>query len=75
MHVQVSTGFLELVEKNVICQRPAWRVDTAQVDMHCDYVLLMSDHSLFAHGIEMSFSGLASLVFNFHPNWVLNAGS
>ncbi|XP_004500991.1 inositol-pentakisphosphate 2-kinase-like isoform X2 [Cicer arietinum] len=50
MHVQVSTGFLELVEKNVICQRPAWRVDTAQVDMHCDYVLLMSDHSLFAHG-------------------------
>ncbi|KAK2446420.1 Inositol-pentakisphosphate 2-kinase [Trifolium repens] len=48
MHVQVSTGFLESVEKNVICQRPAWRVDTAQVDMHCDYVLIMSDHSLFA---------------------------
>jgi inositol-pentakisphosphate 2-kinase len=51
MHVQVSTGFLESVEKNVICQRPAWRVDTAQVDMHCDYVLIMSDHSLFTRGM------------------------
>jgi inositol-pentakisphosphate 2-kinase len=65
MHVKVSMGFLESVEKNVICQRPAGRVDTAQVDMHCDYVLLMSDHSLFTHGIEMSFSGLASIFMNF----------
>ncbi|KAK7351711.1 hypothetical protein VNO77_11355 [Canavalia gladiata] len=50
MLVGVSREFLELVEKNVICQRPAWRVDTAQVDMHRDSVLLMSDHSLFTHG-------------------------
>ncbi|KAJ1378881.1 Inositol-pentakisphosphate 2-kinase, partial [Sesbania bispinosa] len=50
MHVRVSREFLESVEKNVICQRPAWRVDTAQVDMHCDSVLLMSDHSLFIPG-------------------------
>ncbi|CAK8569024.1 unnamed protein product [Lathyrus sativus] len=50
MHVQVSRGFFESVEKNVIRQRPAWRVDTAQVDMRCDYVLVMSDHSLFDHG-------------------------
>ncbi|CAL5205374.1 unnamed protein product [Lathyrus oleraceus] len=50
MHVQVSRGFFESVEKNVILQRPAWRVDTAQVDMRCDYVLVMSDHSLFDHG-------------------------
>ncbi|KAL3022727.1 hypothetical protein AAZX31_04G029500 [Glycine max] len=50
MLVGVSREFLELVEKNVICQRPAWRVDNAQVDMHRDSVLLMSDHSLFTHG-------------------------
>lgn len=53
MLVGVSREFLELVEKNVIRQRPAWRVDNAQVDMHRDSVLLMSDHSLFTHGIEM----------------------
>ena len=53
MLVGVSREFLELVEKNVICQRPAWRVDNARVDMHRDSVLLMSDHSLFTHGIEM----------------------
>ncbi|XP_020218512.1 inositol-pentakisphosphate 2-kinase [Cajanus cajan] len=50
MLVGVSMKFLESVEKNVICQRPAWRVDNAQVDMHRDSVLLMSDHSLFTHG-------------------------
>ncbi|KAI4316844.1 hypothetical protein L6164_024784 [Bauhinia variegata] len=48
--VLVSREFLESIEKNVICQRPAWRVDTAQVDAHCDSVLLLSDHSLFPHG-------------------------
>ncbi|KAG5048062.1 hypothetical protein JHK85_009165 [Glycine max] len=36
MLVGVSREFLELVEKNVIRQRPAWRVDNAQVDMHRD---------------------------------------
>ncbi|XP_057434977.1 inositol-pentakisphosphate 2-kinase-like isoform X2 [Lotus japonicus] len=50
MHVLVSREFLESVEKNIIYQRPAWRVDSAQVDKHCDSVLLMSDHSLFTHG-------------------------
>ena len=48
MLVEVPREFLELVEKNVIRQRPAWRVD-----MHRDSVLLMSDHSVFTHGIEM----------------------
>ncbi|XP_061350834.1 inositol-pentakisphosphate 2-kinase-like [Gastrolobium bilobum] len=50
MLVLVSREFLESVQKDVICQRPPWRVDTAQVDTHCDSVLLMSDHSLFTHG-------------------------
>ncbi|KAL5144466.1 Inositol-pentakisphosphate 2-kinase [Glycine soja] len=50
MLVEVPREFLELVEKNVIRQRPAWRVDNARVDMHRGSVLLMSDHSLFTHG-------------------------
>lgn len=53
MLVGVTREFLESIEKNVIYQRPAWRVDNALVDMHRDSVLLMSDHSLFTHGIEM----------------------
>ncbi|OIV98522.1 hypothetical protein TanjilG_12108 [Lupinus angustifolius] len=51
MHVLVSTEFLESVEKDIICQRPPWRVDNAQVDTQCDSVLLMSDHSVFSHGL------------------------
>ncbi|KAK4270942.1 hypothetical protein QN277_019706 [Acacia crassicarpa] len=50
MNVLVSREFLESVEKNFICQRPAFRVDTAQIDMCSDSVLLMSDHSLFPNG-------------------------
>lgn len=73
MHVLVSREFLESVEKNIIYQRPAWRVDSAQVDKHCDSVLLMSDHSLFTHGIiQMSFCGLA---FNLVEDQALNTDS
>ncbi|GKU89971.1 hypothetical protein SLEP1_g4039 [Rubroshorea leprosula] len=50
MRVRVTKEFLESVEKNVICKRPAWRVDAAQVDTYCDSVLLISDHSLFPNG-------------------------
>ncbi|BAT77745.1 inositol-pentakisphosphate 2-kinase-like isoform X1 [Vigna umbellata] len=50
MLVGVTREFLESIEKNVIYQRPAWRVDNALVDMHRDSVLLLSDHSLFTHG-------------------------
>ncbi|XP_052736909.1 inositol-pentakisphosphate 2-kinase isoform X3 [Vigna angularis] len=50
MHILVTREFLELVEKNVTGQRPVWRVDAARVDTQCDFGLLMSDHSLFAHG-------------------------
>ncbi|XP_057986795.1 inositol-pentakisphosphate 2-kinase isoform X2 [Hevea brasiliensis] len=31
-HVLVSREFLESIEKKVICQRPAWRVDAAKID-------------------------------------------
>ncbi|KAK0576442.1 hypothetical protein LWI29_017570 [Acer saccharum] len=51
MHVLVSREFLESVQKNVICKRPAWRVDAAEVDTHSNSVLLMSDHTLFPHGM------------------------
>ncbi|KAK7280684.1 hypothetical protein RJT34_25751 [Clitoria ternatea] len=52
MHVLVTREFLELVENNVLSQRPACRVDAARVDTHCDFGLLMSDHSLFANGSQ-----------------------
>ncbi|KAF5455887.1 hypothetical protein F2P56_025417 [Juglans regia] len=50
MRVLVSREFLDSVEKNVICQRPAWRVDAAKVDTDRDSVLLLTDHSLFPGG-------------------------
>lgn len=50
MLVGVTKEFLESIEKNVIYQRPSWRVDNARVDMQRDSVLLLSDHSLFTHG-------------------------
>lgn len=50
MRVQASREYLETVEKNVNFQRPASRVDAAKVDTECDYVLVMSDHSLFPDG-------------------------
>lgn len=45
--VLVSREFLEAIEVNVLCQRPAWRVDAAKVNPLCDSVLLMADHSIF----------------------------
>ncbi|KAF5740786.1 inositol-pentakisphosphate 2-kinase-like isoform X1 [Tripterygium wilfordii] len=50
IRILVSREFLESIEKNVIFQRPAWRVDAARVDMSRDSTLLMSDHSLFPLG-------------------------
>ncbi|KAL2342540.1 hypothetical protein Fmac_003825 [Flemingia macrophylla] len=55
MLIRVSKKFLELVEKNVIFQRPAWRVDDAQVDMHRDYISLLSEYNpldLFSGSME-----------------------
>lgn len=50
IHVTVTREFLESVEENVRSRRPAWRVDAAKVDTHCDSVLLLSDHSIFPRG-------------------------
>ncbi|XP_043713241.1 inositol-pentakisphosphate 2-kinase-like isoform X2 [Telopea speciosissima] len=49
--VLVSRKFLESVENNVSVQRPAWRVDAAKVNTLCDSALLISDHSVFPHGL------------------------
>ncbi|XP_050207405.1 inositol-pentakisphosphate 2-kinase isoform X1 [Mercurialis annua] len=51
-HLQVSREFIEIIEKKVSSQRPSWRVDASKIDTHLDSVLLMSDHSLFSHGID-----------------------
>ncbi|KAL5778047.1 hypothetical protein ACOSP7_010973 [Xanthoceras sorbifolium] len=51
MCVLASREFLESVQKNALCKRPALRVDAAEVDTHSDSVLLMSDHTLFPDGI------------------------
>ncbi|XP_031268995.1 inositol-pentakisphosphate 2-kinase-like isoform X2 [Pistacia vera] len=51
MRVLVTRAFLEYVQKDALCQRPALRVDAAEVDAHCDSVLLLSDHTLFPQGI------------------------
>ncbi|KAF8377913.1 hypothetical protein HHK36_031301 [Tetracentron sinense] len=54
IRIVVSREFLESVEKNVLCQRPAWRVDAAKVNTLCDSALLMSDHSIFPHDVYTS---------------------
>nr|XP_029124367.1 inositol-pentakisphosphate 2-kinase IPK1 isoform X4 [Elaeis guineensis] len=46
-YVTVSREFLESVEKNVHDQRPAWRINAAEVDTSCDSAFLISDHSVF----------------------------
>ncbi|KAL9394991.1 hypothetical protein Peur_014276 [Populus x canadensis] len=51
MRVPVAREFLECVEKNVIKQRPPWRVDVSTFDMERDSVIIMSDHSLFPGGV------------------------
>ncbi|PSS31320.1 Inositol-pentakisphosphate 2-kinase [Actinidia chinensis var. chinensis] len=50
IRVLVTREFLESVEKNVLCQRPSWRVDAAKVNTLNNSALLISDHSVFPHG-------------------------
>ncbi|KAK8580884.1 hypothetical protein V6N12_071134 [Hibiscus sabdariffa] len=50
IRVHVTKEFLKSVEKNVTFHRPAWRVDSSQVDVNRDSVLILSDHSVFPNG-------------------------
>ncbi|CAJ2675632.1 unnamed protein product [Trifolium pratense] len=58
-HILVTKEFLETVEKNVLSQRPASRVDDSRVDTQCDFGLLMSDHSIFPHGNQESIPSIS----------------
>lgn len=55
MRVRVTKEFLLSVEKNVTCRRPACRIDSSQVDVNRDSVLIISDHSVFMNGKFQSF--------------------
>lgn len=46
--IGVSRDFLELVEKNVLNSRPAWRVNASSIDSTANVALLIADHSLFS---------------------------
>lgn len=48
VRVSVSKDFLEIVGKNVLSARPAWRVNASAIDTNADSALLISDHSLFS---------------------------
>lgn len=45
--ITVCREFLEAIKKNIHSERPGWRIDAAEVDVHCDSALLISDHSVF----------------------------
>ncbi|CAL1384160.1 unnamed protein product [Linum trigynum] len=48
--VRVSGEFLKCIEEKVTRHRPSLRVDAAKVDVERDYVVIMSDHTVFPHG-------------------------
>ncbi|KAD4385551.1 hypothetical protein E3N88_25720 [Mikania micrantha] len=62
IRVLVSRDFLEALGKNILSQRPSWRVDDADVNTHCDYALLMSDHSVFPQGNYLHFQPKCGLL-------------
>lgn len=64
MRVPVKRDFLECVEKNVIKQRPAERVDVSVVDLERDSVIIMSDHSLFPGGNRRDFKVFYIYIYN-----------
>jgi inositol-pentakisphosphate 2-kinase len=48
VRVSVSKDFLEIVGKNVLSARPAWRVNASAIDTNANSALLISHHSLFS---------------------------
>ncbi|BAF16061.1 inositol-pentakisphosphate 2-kinase IPK1 isoform X1 [Oryza sativa Japonica Group] len=48
VRVRVSKNFFELAGKNVLDNRPAWRVNASAIDAGADSALLISDHTLFS---------------------------
>lgn len=64
VRILVSREFLESVERNVLSQRPGWRVKAARVDSCADSVLLMSDHSVYA---DSTFKGVPCISVEIKP--------
>ncbi|XP_048129872.1 inositol-pentakisphosphate 2-kinase-like [Rhodamnia argentea] len=64
IRVLVSREFLEEIERNIKSHRPDWRIDAAMVDTLKQSALLISDHSLFPHGI---FKGNVSISVEIKP--------
>ncbi|XP_056162523.1 inositol-pentakisphosphate 2-kinase-like isoform X2 [Syzygium oleosum] len=64
IQVLVSREFLEEIERNIKSHRPDWRIDAAKVDTLNESALLISDHSLFPHGI---FKGNACISVEIKP--------
>lgn len=52
VRVQVTREFLESIHNGVLFQRPSWRAENARVNTQCDSAILMSDHSIFPHGVH-----------------------
>ncbi|XP_023525627.1 inositol-pentakisphosphate 2-kinase-like isoform X1 [Cucurbita pepo subsp. pepo] len=55
VHVLVTREFLETIEKNILGQRPAWRINAGRINIHRDSVLLQSDHAIFSQGGDDEF--------------------
>ncbi|KAI6688812.1 hypothetical protein NL676_025640 [Syzygium grande] len=64
IQVLVTREFLEEIERNIKSHRPDWRIDAAKVDTLNESALLISDHSLFPHGI---FKGNACISVEIKP--------
>jgi len=63
VRVGVSRDFLELVEKNVLNSRPAWRVNASSIDNTADAALLIADHSLFSGKLSIPHFTIILILF------------
>ena len=63
VRVGVSRDFLELVQKNVLKSRPAWRVNASSIDNTADAALLIADHSLFSGKLSIPHFTIILILF------------
>jgi len=63
VRVGVSRDFLELVQKNVLNSRPAWRVNASSIDNTADAALLIADHSLFSGKLSIPHFTIILILF------------
>jgi len=63
VRVGISRDFLELVQKNVLNSRPAWRVNASSIDNTADAALLIADHSLFSGKLSIPHFTIILILF------------